>query len=231
MRYEEFRQAFMLALRESKLGLIGLWPTETIDLRSTDRKLEVHVEPIGGSDAEPFFVAATISWTWRALDTARSATKEEDMLTELFGRDEAAEILADQPWLRVDIEFRGSLPWGKPLPMPASTAWAAWTREVVGRLERTEPLTPEDHVVPNATGALEVLAWQGPPKAEIACNPTAALELEAVTIAAMQLIELPRTLDVGVEPDDGPEPQLRAMFQRIRAALMAWMQALDHLNK
>ena len=47
----------------------------------------------------------------------------------------------------------------------------------------------------------------------------------------MQLIQLPRTLDVGVEPDDGPEPQLRAMFQRIRAALMAWMQALDHLNK
>jgi hypothetical protein len=86
-------------------------------------------------------------------------------------------------------------------------------------------------VGPNAMGALEVLAWQGPPKAEIACNPNGALELEAVTIAAMQLIELPRTLDVGVEPDDGPEPQLRAMFQRIRAALMAWMQALDHLKK
>lgn len=231
MRYEEFREAFMDALRDSKLRMIGLWPVETIELRSTDRKVEVYVEPIGGSDAEPFHVAATIGWTWRALNTARSVTKEEDMLTELFGRGEADEIAADQPWLRVDVEFRASLPWGQPLPMPSSAVWAAWTREVVGRLERTERLTPEDHVFPNDRGELEVLAWQGSPKAEIACSPTGGLVLEGVTIDAMQLIELPRTLDVGVDPDEGPEAQLGAMFQRIRASLMAWMQALDHLKK
>jgi hypothetical protein len=33
-------------------------------------------------------VGATISFRWDALDTARSHTREEDLLAELFGPDE-----------------------------------------------------------------------------------------------------------------------------------------------
>jgi hypothetical protein len=52
---------------------------------SLDRNYEVYVEPLGGQDAEPFFVAATISFRWDSLSTARTATTEED-LREMFHR-------------------------------------------------------------------------------------------------------------------------------------------------
>lgn len=78
---------------------------------------------------------------------------------------------------------------------------------------------------------LEVLAWQEPPKAKVTCNPNGELLLEAVSIFAGQLIEIPRVFDVGVEPDDGPHEQLREMFHRVLASLMAFMQAFDHLMK
>jgi hypothetical protein len=46
----------------------------------------------------------------------------------------------------------------------------------------------------------------------------------------MQILELPRSLDVGEPDDDGPEEVLRGMLHRIRASLLAWMQSLDHLR-
>lgn len=144
MTYEEFRAAFMAALRRSKLEMIGLWPDEEINLRTTDRRFEVHVEPLGGSDAEPFHVSATVSWRWDALLTARAATTEDDMLTELFSRSEAVDMDAALPRVRIDLKLHASLPWGKPLPMPSRSAWSSWARETMGRLEHIDPLTPGD---------------------------------------------------------------------------------------
>jgi hypothetical protein len=231
MRYEEFRAEFMAALGESRLEMIGLHPQEAIDLRSTNRTFKVHVEPIGGSDAEPFHVSAAISWGWDALNTARAATKEEDMLTELLGREAASDFVTDQPRLRVDVELRASLPWGRPLKMPSRAAWASWAREVIGRLEDIEPLTPAEHTREDEYGRVEILAWQGPPKAKVSCSTTGELELEAVSIEAMQIMQVPRTFDLGVEPDEGPEEPLTEMFRRIRASLVAWMQAVTNLTK
>ena len=86
MRYEEFRHAFDDALRESKLGLIRRSGDETLDLRSLARTYEIHVEPLGGQDAEPFFVAATLSFRWDALSSlnvesrgARNVTRHESL--------------------------------------------------------------------------------------------------------------------------------------------------------
>jgi hypothetical protein len=230
MTYEEFRAAFLAALDECQLGMIGLWPAEEINLRTTDRTFEVHVEPLGGSDAEPFFVAATISWRWDALLTARAATTEEDMFTELFRRDEAAELVPERPQIRIDLKLNASLPWGRPLPMPSKHAWASWIRETMGRLERIEPLTPEDHIRTSPDGTLEVLAWQGAPKIALSCSPSGELQLESVSIDAMQIMTLPRTVDSDQPPEEGPEVQLGEMFHRVRASLTAWMQSLDHLK-
>jgi hypothetical protein len=45
----------------------------------------------------------------------------------------------------------------------------------------------------------------------------------------MQIIDLPRLIDNPDEHDEGPEVELEELFGRVRASLMAWMQALDHL--
>jgi hypothetical protein len=55
--------------------------------------------------------------------------------------------------------------------------------------------------------------------------------LEGVELAAWQSVEVPRILDdPDRELDSGPEETLAAMFVRTRAAVAAWMQALDHLR-
>ena len=174
----------MAAFGESKLGMIGLWPDEKLNLRTTDRTMKVHLEPIRRSDAEPFHVAASISFRWDSLLTARSATKEDDMLTELFGRNEAARMLTELPRIRIDLELHASLPWGKPLPMPSKSVWSSWARETLGRLERIEPLTPDEHVRESPDGNLEVLAWQGAPKVELSCTASGELQLEGMSVEA-----------------------------------------------
>ena len=46
----------------------------------------------------------------------------------------------------------------------------------------------------------------------------------------MQIMTLPRTLDSGEPPDEGLAEQLRDLFHRVRAALVAWSESLDHLK-
>lgn len=174
MTYEEFRVAFMAALRESKLPMIGLHAEETTNTRTMSRSFEVHVEPVGGSDADPFHVIAALWWTWEAVLTARTAFPEDEMLTEMFGRDGALTLLSEGRRLRIDFKLSASLRWGAALPMSSKGAWSAWVCETMGRLEYVEPLTPLDHLADNNDGELVVMAWQGIPKAEVSCDRTGA---------------------------------------------------------
>jgi hypothetical protein len=59
-----------------------------LDLHNLDRIHRITVEPIGGQDAEPFLVTASLSWRWSALHTARTNTTEEDVVTEMFGNND-----------------------------------------------------------------------------------------------------------------------------------------------
>jgi hypothetical protein len=231
MNYESFRAAFEHALKESKLRMMGLWGEESLDTRSLDRTYEVHVEPLGGQDAEPFFVAASISFRWDALSTARTATREEDTLMELYGPDGIPKRKTTRPYHRIDIKLNASLMDGKELPLPSSRAWAAWGEETMGRLEDIEPLTPVEKVRKNKAGNLEVLAWHGEPEATILVAPGGDLRLRAVSISGFQLMETPRAFDDLDKEDPGPYDDLREMFHRVRASLLAWMQALSHLKK
>lgn len=230
MDYETFRTAFASALRDSGLPTLGVGPTESLDLQTMDRTYQIAVEPIGGQDAEPLFVTATLSWRWSALHTARARTCEEDVLVEMLGRGwEGARTV--NPWVRTDIKLKASLPWGKPLPMPAAAAWRQWVRETMTRFEQIEPLTPEDSVRRDESGQMAVLAWQGEPLVHATCAAGGELKLDSVEICAWQAIELPRVLDdPDQRPDHGPEKQIADMLGRLRAALSAWMQVLDHLR-
>lgn len=215
---------------QSRLGMIGLWPEETLDLRTIDRTLTIHVEPLGGSDAEPFHVAAKVSFSWDALSTARTATREEDTPMTRFGPDSVPKRKTVRPYHRIDFELRGSLMTGQELPMPSSRAWASWAEETIGRLIHIEPLTPQEKVRENKAWNLEVLAWPGHPEAAVLVGPDGELRLSAVTIAGVQLIETPRAFDIGKREDPAPRRDLQEMFHRVRASLPAWMQALDHLK-
>jgi hypothetical protein len=107
MNYEEFKDAFMTALKACHLPTIG-FGKETLDLRSTARVFTVGVEPLDRDIGRPFHVSAAISFRWDSLQTARTATCEEDVVGELLGEG-AQDEETERPWLRVDIELRAGL--------------------------------------------------------------------------------------------------------------------------
>lgn len=84
MTYEQFHTAWYEALTEA-----GMWsflspPTETVDLGQMRRTYQVYVHLGRSQQVEPFHVTASLSWTWDALQAARSATREEDVLIALL---------------------------------------------------------------------------------------------------------------------------------------------------
>ena len=158
MRYEQFREVWASGLRDSGLRLLHREPTETLDLCSTERTYMVYVEPSGHQEAEPFFVGGSLSWRWGSLQSARTHSTEEDLLTELLGRKVGDAVDTEAPVLRVDIGLKASLMHGKGIPMPSKPVWANWAREVVGRLERIERLLPDEVMTEGERGLPAILA-------------------------------------------------------------------------
>jgi len=210
--------------------MIGLSGHETLDLGTMDREYAVYLAPLARGIAEPFHVSASVSFSWCALLTARMATVEEDVLTELLGYEDANGVNTEQPWVRIDISLRAGLEWDKSLPLPKSGAWAEWVRETMVRLERVEPIVSTDVASETSGGHHAVLAWQGDPQITVGCNPNGELRLQAVEVHAFQGVDVPRSWDDPERtPDADPHEQLVSMFARVRAALHAWGEAMDHL--
>ncbi len=228
MKYEEFRAAWERALAESGMPAMGL-RSESVDLLDMDRTYTVRVAPLGGQDAAPFFVVAELSWRWDALHAARASTTEEDVLTELHGRERAADLDTEPPWLRVDVALHASLPWGEPAAMPTQSNLARWSQEMSGRLESVERLLPDTTVRETEDGMTEMLAWQGTPELVFSCDEEGALALEKVTLRAWQAVTLPRSWSDTSKFDADPEPQLSSLFAHVKTALLGWMECLDHL--
>lgn len=232
MHYDEFRSAFLAALRDSGLLTIGPPPNEEVlDLRTTDRTVAVYVEPVGREMSAPFHISGKISWRWDALQEARTATTEEDMLTELLGREDARGRETMHPRLRVDVELRAGLEYGKSVAMPSREAWFEWRREALARLQTVERLVDGEAMREVPDDDFAVLAWLGEPQIEITCNEAGDLLLQSLSLSAFQMIGVPRTWDdPDRRPDDHPYPQLGAMFLRVKAALHAWREVMDHLT-
>ena len=231
VRYDEFKSSFLAALRDSGLLMIGPPPNEEVlDLRTADRTVTVYVEPAGRDIGAPFHISGKISWRWDALQAARTTTTEDDMLTELFGREDARSRETARPRVRVDIELRAGLEYGKSIAMPSRAAWFEWRREAVGRLQTVERLVDENAMRDLPDEELAVLAWLGEPEMEITCNEAGDLLLKSVSVSAFQMVGVPRTWDdPDRQPDDDSYPQLSAMFLRVKAALHAWREVMDHL--
>lgn len=176
----------------------------------------------------PLTTTAELSWRWEALHDARTCTTEDDMLRELFGQ-RGEKHRTQRPWLRVDIVLCAALPWGKALPMPSPTVMRDWFEGTTARLE---PIVPEERVrVPRGKNKLPELAWAGEPGIEATCTPDGYLELTAIELSAWQAIHPPRTWsDPDRRGDSAPHAELRAMFERARAALLAFAETVDHLQ-
>jgi hypothetical protein len=228
--YRDFKRAWVTALRDSGLRNIGIdHVTESLDLASMRRTCKSVVEPVG-QDVEPFHVGGTLEWHWHSLHDARTATTEEDVLTELLGRDDVRRVRTERPWIRVDVTLHATTLWGKEVAMPGPSTWTAWAREVFARLESIEPVLPPERVRDGPGGRLEILAWRGEPEAHVLCGHTGDLRVRSVEVAAWQAVELARTWDDPTrKPDTGTERQLDALFARVRAALQAWVEVTDHL--
>jgi hypothetical protein len=196
------------------------------------RSYSIGFEPAGRQDAEPFFVAGNLSWCWDALQAARTHSTEDDLLTHLLGRNVGNTVGTEPSLLGVDIELTASLTHCNGIPMPSKAVLIEWAREVVGRLERIERLLPDEVETVGEAGLPAVLAWQGDPTLEIVCSPAGAPKLNAVAVSAGQFITVPRNWDDSErEQDEDPGEQLSAMFKRVRLAINAWVEALDHLAK
>lgn len=225
MNYDEFRNAWHQALSAAGIRLFPFPPTETVDVGHVSRTYEVCVGLGGVSPFEPFGVVAKLSWTWDALQCARTNTTEEDLLAELLGLERLDED-TEQPWLRVDVSLRATLPWDSPLSLPRTSAWRRWVAEVIDRLA---PLLPTEYALKDQERL--VLSWRGEPEARVVCAPNGQLLLTGVEISAWLGIDLPRQWDDPErEPDEPPDEQLANLAQRIYIALGEWQQCLRHLG-
>ena len=230
MRYDAFKQTFIEAVRASDLREAA-FPIERLDVESLDRHFEMFVEPIGGQDAAPFHVTASLAWVWSAIMTARFRSTEEDLLTELLGAGAESHLETDPPVLRVDLALRATIRGNQRVSLPLPDAWARWAHETVTRLDRVEPMLPRTRHRKIAGGRTAILAWQGAPDVRATCTTDGALLLDCVAVRAFQLVQLPRQWDDPDRPEEpGPERELEAMAKRVKASLNGWTQALDHLT-
>jgi hypothetical protein len=226
MRYDEFRDAFLRSLREAGLHSHIGRPTETVDLTTTTRRWEI---PLGDSlpqRSEPFLASAMVSFKWDPFESARTYTTEEDLVTELLGRDEDPPETMPRH-LRTDIVLRATLPYDSQVPMPARQTWRSWSLRVDDALA---PFLPTD-VAQHEGGIVIVMGWRGRVQVESSCSDTGEHSLDAVSLPSWQAVVPPRIRDaVDEEPEGDIDRQLRKLAKRYRNAYDAWMECVIELR-
>ena len=226
MNYEDFRTLWHEALAKARLPSTPFWPTETIDLRQMDRAYQVYMPVHHRNQARPFHVTIELNWRWDALQSARTATTEEDLLVTLLGEDGYDQI-TERRWVRIDVTLHATLPADAPQPMPGGDAWRRWMGTVMHEMGL---LLPSDLPDVRWERGEVPLFWQGNPVARFQCRPDGQLVLTGVELPAWQGIELPRQWDDPERPqDEGTEVQLDSFFEWVRASLNVWESCLHHL--
>jgi len=220
MRYDEFRDRCQTALRTARLLSAHDRPEETIDLTTTARKWRIHLLPRA---VAPFHAGATISFHWDPFDAARSYTCEEDLLTELFGRRAGR---STQPRLvRVDIAFSAALPYGSTTPIPAPDVWGPWVASMEEKLD--EALTTKRR----RKDAID--AWRGDLEIEGRTSPDGAFSLHGMSVAAFEMIVVPRIWD---DPkrrarEASVDARIDGLAKRFRGAVDTWTASVGELVK
>ena len=229
MTYEEFKAIWEQELRDAGLRPTIVQADETLHLVPMDRSYEIFVEPETGQQAEPFFVTVKFGFVWSALNSARTRTTEEEILSEMVGlqRDKNETI---RPWIKLDVVLSATLAWGKSLPMPSTIVLAKWAREIKTRIAAIEPVIPEEALRDREGADLAYLAWYEAPTVKASCGIDGELKVEGVELPAWLAINIPRTWDdTRHAADEPPHEQLRHMLARLKAALIIWTEAMAQL--
>jgi hypothetical protein len=226
MHYDEFRAAWDEALHRGKVLSFHDRPEETMDVATMSRTYSVRVGMSSGLLMPgPFTSSMLLGWEWDALMTARFSTTEEDLLRELLGS--RKRITTERPWLRVDVEFAGMLPYGHPIRVPSADVWQGWVRETMNVVD---PLLPAPRAKKSSEGLPVVEGWLGEPEAEMKIEPSGDLRLLGVKLKAWQAINPPRQWDdPRRRPDASPQEQLESFAKRLHNALNAWKRCLKLL--
>lgn len=235
MNYDDFRAAFLGALKRSHIPTIGSAPSEeTLDLRTMTRELVVNLEPIEREIGTPFHVTAKVSFQWDALHTARSVTSEADMIRQVVvpnGQD----IEAAPPLLRVGIRLRASLMADSSIAMPTADRWKSWHEAARARLVEIESLVsdavardPNDELITLQEWAI----WPGWPEIGVSWVPEPGeVRLNSLEVSGSQGIEFPRgPSDAAQELALLLDAVLATLFLRVEKALHAWGEILDELR-
>ena len=212
MNYEQFRAAWYAALAQAGMTSHLAPPAETVELGGMSRTYHVYVHLANPGKFDPFHVSAGLSWTWDALQAARTATSEEDALMELLGAD-GRRLDTERPWLTVKVTLSATLPWRFPLPLPDPVVWRAWLADVTGRLE---PLLPI--VLERRDEWSVAFAHRSEPEAEVQPAAGGQLYLTRVKLSPWQVIHLPRQWDDPKRQEDEDPYQQLARFRRAGVA-------------
>ncbi len=108
--------------------------SESLDLRSSQRRWKVLLMPETPRMAEPFHVSASVRFGWSPFQAARSYTCEEDLLTELFGEKKLPRW-TEERLVRVDLDLRAALPYGSATPLPEGQELGAWCKSTEEKLD------------------------------------------------------------------------------------------------
>ena len=118
MRYDEFCDRLQDSLRQAGFSLSHAGgSSETIDLAVQARRWQAFVSGPMPLQRVPFHVSARIGFQWDSLESARSRTCEEDLLTALFGTRKQTSKTTPR-WLRVDLGLHATLPHGSTTLVP-----------------------------------------------------------------------------------------------------------------
>ena len=234
MRYDAFRNSLLLALSEAELYSSWDRPTETIDLATTTGSWKTGVGSGLEQRAEPFllhgsmgpWVHGIVSFRWDPLESARTQTTEEDLVSELFGRDDDLPETMQRE-LRTDIVLRANLPYASRTPMPEPSLWRSWSALVDDRLA---PFLPAE-VVQHRGQTVIVMGWRGTVEVESRCSDDGELCLSSVSLPSWQAVVLPRIRDGADDELEGDiAKQLDDLAEGHRIALDQWMDCIAELR-
>ena len=218
MRYDAFRDRWQEALRTAHL--LHNRPEETIDLSTLARRWRVHLlsQPVA-----PLHAGATLSFHWDAVESARSYTCEEDLLTELFGRTRPARS-TQRRLLRLDITFRAALQYGSTTSMPARDVWVPW---VASMEEKLDAALAEGR----RRKAAGVHAWRGELEIEGSSGSGGEFLFHGMSLSAFEMIAVTRVWDDPKRRAKEPsaDRQIDGLARRFREGVDAWIASVGEL--
>ncbi len=225
MNHEQFRNAVVDELTEAGMPIGPLGLSEHLDLHHGDRRVTLDLPDFGRESDGVFTCWMTVEWTWRALHSARAATTEEDVLTELFGHRELM-LQTEAGVVRLDVTLKATAHWNASLSLPDWATWGRWSGAVHAALE---PLLGLQTVEVEGGRARALGGWEGP-SVELACDAAGQLTLSRLEARAFELVDVPRQWDDPQRPPDpAPRDHLAELAERLSQARQRWRAALEEL--